>query len=131
MLSLGPSWLWSHGSWIYIYLCNWCLPPLMFLYLLPLRARCTTLRDKVCQWLAAGPPVSSTNETDCHDITEIFLKVVLNTIKTNQPNLDVFWSLNIFCLIKSRKYHFPRHRHGRDHTVVGLTTTCAISAYHH
>jgi hypothetical protein len=29
-------------------------------------------------------PVSSTNETDHHDITEILLKVVLNTINHNQ-----------------------------------------------
>ena len=49
----------------------------------------TTLCDKVCQWLATGrwfslgTPVSSTNKTDCHDITEILLKVALNTI--NQP----------------------------------------------
>jgi hypothetical protein len=28
--------------------------------------------------------VSSTNKTDCHDITEILLKVALNTIKLNQ-----------------------------------------------
>jgi hypothetical protein len=27
-----------------------------------------------------GTPVSSTNKTDCHDITEILLKVALNTI---------------------------------------------------
>jgi hypothetical protein len=27
------------------------------------------------------PLVSSTNKTDCHDITEILLKVELNTIK--------------------------------------------------
>ena len=46
------------------------------------------LCDKVCQWLAAGrlfstgTPVSSTNKTDRHDITEILLKVVLNTINT-------------------------------------------------
>jgi hypothetical protein len=46
----------------------------------------TTLCDKVCQWIATGPwfspgtPVSSTNKTNCHDITEILLKVVLNTI---------------------------------------------------
>ena len=46
----------------------------------------TTLCDKVCQWLAAGrwfstgTPVSSTNEIDHHDITEILLKVALNTI---------------------------------------------------
>ena len=30
-----------------------------------------------------GPPVSSTNKTDHHHITEILLKVVLNTIKQN------------------------------------------------
>ena len=44
------------------------------------------LCDKVCQWLAAGrrfspgTPVSSTNKTDCHDITEIWLKGASNTI---------------------------------------------------
>ena len=47
----------------------------------------TTLCDKVCQCLAAGPgffpgtPVSSTNKTDRHVITKILLKVTLNTIK--------------------------------------------------
>jgi len=52
-----------------------------------IRARCTTLCDKVCQWLVTGrwfspgPPVSSINKTDRHDITEILLKVALNTIK--------------------------------------------------
>ena len=30
-----------------------------------------------------GTPVSSTNETDRHDIAEILLKVVLNTINQN------------------------------------------------
>jgi hypothetical protein len=32
------------------------------------------------QWFSPGNPVSSTNKTDCHDITEILLKVALNTI---------------------------------------------------
>jgi hypothetical protein len=32
-------------------------------------------------WFFPGSPVSSTNKTDRHDITEIFLKVALNTIK--------------------------------------------------
>jgi hypothetical protein len=27
----GPSWPWSYGSWIYNYLCNQCLSPLMLL----------------------------------------------------------------------------------------------------
>jgi hypothetical protein len=31
--------------------------------------------------LSGSPLVSSTNKTDCHDITEILLKVALNTIK--------------------------------------------------
>jgi hypothetical protein len=33
------------------------------------------------QWFFPGPPVSSANGTDRHDITEIMLKVALNTIK--------------------------------------------------
>jgi hypothetical protein len=46
----------------------------------------TTLCDKVCQRLATGwwfsqcTPVSSSNETDRHNITEILLKVTLNII---------------------------------------------------
>jgi hypothetical protein len=40
-----------------------------------------TLCDQVCQWFSPGPPVSSSNKTDRHDITEILLKVALNTIK--------------------------------------------------
>jgi hypothetical protein len=52
------------------------------------QARCTTLCDKVCQWLATDrwfSPVSFTNKTDCHDITEILLKVALNTINQHKP----------------------------------------------
>ena len=43
----------------------------------------------ICQWLATGwwfnlgTPISSTNKTDCHDIAEILLKVVL---KNHRPN---------------------------------------------
>jgi hypothetical protein len=45
------------------------------------QGECTTLCDKVCQWFYTGPPVSSYNKTDRHDITEILLKVASNTIK--------------------------------------------------
>jgi hypothetical protein len=51
---LGPSWPWSYGSWIYNYLCNQCLSLLMLWDRILIRARCTTLCDKVCQWLATG-----------------------------------------------------------------------------
>jgi hypothetical protein len=38
-------------------------------------------------WFSPGLPVSSTNKTDRHDIAEILLKVVLNTItKINKTN---------------------------------------------
>jgi len=84
----GSSLSCSYGSWICNYPCNQCLSPLMW-DRISISARCTTLCDKVCQWLAAGrwfypgPPVSS-----IHDITEILLKVALNTIKqTNMYNL--------------------------------------------
>ena len=82
----------SYGSWIYNCRCNQCPSPLMLRVRISIRARCTTLCDKVCQWLVTGrwfspdTPVSSTNKTDRHDITEILLKVALITIKqTNQP----------------------------------------------
>ena len=82
-------------SWIY----NQCLSPLMLWVWFLIRVRCTTLCDKVCQWLAAGqwfspgPPVSSINKTDLHDITEILLKVALNTIKhTNKQSVKITYS---------------------------------------
>ena len=61
----GPSWPWSYGRWIYNYLCNQCISPLMLWVWISFRARCKTLCDKVCQWLvtgwwfAPGLPVSS------------------------------------------------------------------------
>jgi hypothetical protein len=48
----------------------------------------TTLCDKVCQWLVAGrwfspgTLVSSTNKTDCHDITEILFE---SSVKHHKP----------------------------------------------
>ena len=43
--------------------------------------------DKVCQWFSPCTPVSSTNKTDRHNITEILLKVALNTIKQTKQTL--------------------------------------------
>ena len=83
-----PSLSWLYGSWIYNYLCNQCLSPLKLWVWIPLRRGVldTSLCDKFCQWLVTslwfspGTPVSSTNKTDGHNITEILLKVALNTI---------------------------------------------------
>ena len=89
----GLLWLWSYGSWIYNYLCNQCLSPLScefepHSWWVELD---TTLCDKFCQWLetdrwfSLGTPVSSTNKIDCHNTTEILLKVAFNTI--DQPTI--------------------------------------------
>ena len=75
----------------FISVLNQCLSPLTLWVRIRLRwgVLDTTLCDKVCQWLAAGQwfsldiPVSSTNNTDRHDIAEILLKVALNTITLN------------------------------------------------
>ena len=37
----------------------------------------------VVRWFSLDTPVFSTNKTDCHDITEIVLRVALNTINLN------------------------------------------------
>ena len=70
-------------AWLleYSYLCNQCLSPLMLSIRISNGARCTTLCDKVCQWLATdwwfspGSPISTTNNTWPSDRTEILLKV--------------------------------------------------------
>jgi hypothetical protein len=93
------SWPWSYGNWIYNYMCNKCLSPIMLWVRNSMRARCSTLYDRVCQLLATGrlfspvPPVSSTNKTDSHDITEILLKVSLSTIKRTN-NMFIYLNIN-------------------------------------
>jgi hypothetical protein len=45
-----------------------------------------TMNEATGQWFSPGTPVSSTNKTDHHDITEILLKVALNTINHKTIN---------------------------------------------
>ena len=95
---LWLSWSWSLCSWIYNYLWNQCLSPLMLWVRISIRARCTTLCDKVCKWLklatgrwfSRGTLVSSTNKTDHHHITEKLLKVALNTIKQTNNTIYIY-----------------------------------------
>ena len=108
---LGPLWSWSYGSCIYNYMCNQYLSPLtlwgrILLYI--------TLHDKICQWLETGrsfltdTPVSRTNETDRHDITEILLKVALNSINLslNHTKILLTGPLDVFHL-----HHFNWKQH--------------------
>ena len=91
------------------------------------RARCTILCDKVCQWLATSrwfSPVSSTNKTDRHDITEILFKVALSTIKqTNSRLFNILYHESmviedIFEII----YNISHDQ------VVGIIYTCCLDA---
>ena len=80
-------------TWFIWFIC-FNLSPLKLWVRIPLRRGVldTTLCDKVCQWLAAGrwfspcTLVSSNNKTDLHDVTEILLKVALNTINLYVSN---------------------------------------------
>jgi hypothetical protein len=56
---------------------------------------------KVCQWLArvrwfsSDTPVTATNKTYLHDITEIMLKVVFNTITLPLPQWEICFQFEI------------------------------------
>jgi hypothetical protein len=120
--------LWRNSNLMFKWGCIWWV---LFVCLMTyaIRARCTTLCDKICQWLATavwislGPPISSTNKTDRHDITEILLKVALNTIKqTNKTNIIIvsskhwqLWTLSHSVVrlaqIEIRTHNFSGDRH--------------------
>jgi hypothetical protein len=71
--------------------------------------------DKVCQrlatgqWLSQGTPISSNYKTDRYDITEIWLKVALNTIKPNQSTVLQYNRWQDISLICLRGYGVKRH----------------------
>ena len=115
----GPSW--SYGSWIYNYLCNQCLSPIT---LWEGGVLDTTLCDKICQWLAAGwwfssgTLVFSTNKTDCHNVTELLLKVALNTIN-HKPILEKW--MNVF--LKQKLVHKKWESKHRCNVYWELTNT--------
>jgi hypothetical protein len=62
---------------------RWILGVHWFCYFIPSQAWLATGR-----WFSPDPPVSSTNKTERHDITEILLKVALNIIKQTINVLD-------------------------------------------
>ena len=86
----GPSWPWSYGSWIYIYICNHLPITTDVVGLTPAKGE-DPVQHYVIQFVSDLRQVSgflrvlmvsSTNKTDLHDKTEILLKVAFNT---NQP----------------------------------------------
>jgi hypothetical protein len=93
----------------------------------------TTLCDKVWQWFAAGhwfssgTPVSPTKKTNCHDINEILLKVVLKHHNPNPKRLVMvkikcFWnktSLNKCTgIVQWIEKHIKNARPAITHTII-------------
>ena len=61
------------------------------------------------RWFSPGLLVSSINKTDCHDITEILLKVALNTIKPNQLYC-LTWPMTFFLgNVWSKKFQIKKY----------------------
>ena len=96
---LWPSWPWWYGSWICNYLFNQCLSPLMLWVWILIRARCTTLCDKVCQWLAKGRCFSLCAQTldFCVSLfvrSSFLLKVIVFSTNVNYPIVCPFVLFN-------------------------------------
>ena len=85
----GLSWLWLNGSWIYNYLCNQLPSPLIVVGSNPAHGEVHSIQIYVIKFvtdfrqiggflrvLQFPPPI----QYDRHEITDILLKVVLNTI---------------------------------------------------
>jgi len=82
----GLSWSWSHGRWIYNYLCKQRLSPLKLWVRIPLMA---TLCDKIWQWLAVVrwfSPCTPVSSTDKPDLPRYNLNIVESCVKHNNPN---------------------------------------------
>ena len=52
------------------------------------------------RWFFPVTPVSTTNKTDSHDITEIWLKVAFNTINQTKPTFSLMWDTNSLKIVR-------------------------------
>jgi hypothetical protein len=100
------------GSWMYNYICNQCISPLMLWVRISIRAKCTTLCDKVCQWLATGrwfspgPPISLTDKFEgswypilCYVVgfISMFLVLLFCTRKAHRSGEMRWWNTPLVC----------------------------------
>ena len=82
------SWSWSYGSLIYNYLCNRWSSPLTLWVRVPFMGRYFVIKS--VSDFRQVTPVSSTNKTDRHDITEILLEMALSSITLTQHRLFTY-----------------------------------------
>jgi hypothetical protein len=82
---MGPLWAWSHGSWINNYLWNHYQSEPVTTKVVssnPVHGEVYSIQHYVIKFVSdlRFSPVSFTNKANHHDITEILIKVALNTI---------------------------------------------------
>jgi hypothetical protein len=72
-----------HQKLLQNFMTAYCISPLMLWVQISIRAKCTTLCDKVChwlvtgQWFSPGPPVSSTNNFHFRSIRSYIFSVII------------------------------------------------------
>jgi hypothetical protein len=104
-------WPSSYGSWIYNYLWNQCISPLMLWVRISIRVRCTRSCDKFCQYFI----VLALTRTEF----ELTIYCIRDKMLTTTPPILFYAEMRIAILSS------------RDRMAIRFTTTYAISAYHH
>ena len=93
----GPSWPWSYSSWIYNYLCNQCLLPLKVVSSRPVHFEVYSIQHYVIKFGSDLRQVGGFLRvlwfpSSIKYITEILLKVALNTINQPTKNHCILWT---------------------------------------
>jgi hypothetical protein len=94
--------------------------------------------DKVCQlfaagrWFPPGPPVSSANKIDRYDITEILLKVALNTNNSNfqmQVSILMIFTIHVTCdlVLVSHDLYWKIEKINKGHKHEDIRSSQSIS----
>ena len=95
-------WPWSYGSWIYSYLCNQCLSPLMLWVRISIRVMCRTFCNIVRQWFATGRLFSqgtAVYSTDKNWWPRYNWNIVESGVKHHKPSLRLSWRSCICVLV--------------------------------
>jgi hypothetical protein len=84
--------------------------------------------------VSAGTPVSSTNKTDHHDITEILLKVGLNTLNQTKPYVRMVvgfsWKVKLWVYnISHDRCYFDKKNKLHIHIMIYYLEIRIISLY--
>ena len=125
---------WSYSSWIYNYLCNQCLSPLMLWVRISIRVRGTTLCDKVCQYMimAMTAPLTIVKQIRIwHDYT-ILLGIKFHDQMSRFQTLSFVFSEEPEPYDPEKPtvdskpydlfYNCKRGRHGHDHILTNFIT---------